>query len=86
MAVLYAPDPRVAAKTLATLSKKQRRQIATRIDGLAETPRPRGCEKLQGAEDLYRIRSGNYRIIYQVTDARLLILVIRIGHRREVYR
>jgi mRNA interferase RelE/StbE len=75
-----------AAKVLATLGKKQRRQIAVRIDGLADNPRPRSCEKLQGAEDLYRIRSGDYRIIYQILDARLLVLVIRIGHRHEVYR
>ena len=72
-----------AAKVLATLGKKQRRQIAARIDGLADNPRPRGCEQLQGAEDLYRIRSGDHRIIYQTMDARLLV-VIRIGHRREV--
>jgi mRNA interferase RelE/StbE len=75
-----------AAKVLATLGKKQRRQIAARIDGLADNPRPRGSERLRGAEDLYRIRSGDYRIIHQVTEARLLVLVIRIGHRREVYR
>jgi mRNA interferase RelE/StbE len=75
-----------AAKVLASLGKKQRRQIVARIDGLADNPRPRGAEKLQGAEDLYRIRSGDYRIIYQVTEVRLLVLVIRIGHRREVYR
>ena len=54
-----------AAKALANLSKKQRRRIAARIDGLADNPRPRGCEKLQGAEDLYRVRSGDYRIIYE---------------------
>jgi mRNA interferase RelE/StbE len=59
---------------------------AARIDGLANNPRPRDSEKLQGAEDLYRIRSGDYRIIYQIAEARLLVLVVRIGHRREVYR
>jgi mRNA interferase RelE/StbE len=75
-----------AAKALAIISKKQGRQIAARIDGLGDNPRPRGSEKVQGAEDLYRIRSGNCRIIYQVMDARLVVLVIPIGHRREVYR
>lgn len=53
---------------------------------LANNPRPPGCEKLAGVEDLYRVRAGNYRIIYQVRDDVLLVLVVKIGHRREVYR
>ncbi len=75
-----------AARVLGSIGKKQQRQVAARIDGLAENPRPRGCQKLQGADDLYRVRSGDYRIIYQIADERLRVLVIRIGHRREVYR
>jgi len=54
--------------------------------GLVNIPRPLGCDKLAGAEDLYRIRVGNYRIVYQVQDRSLLVLVVKIGHRREVYR
>jgi mRNA interferase RelE/StbE len=53
---------------------------------LATQPRPVGCDKLVGTEDLYRIRVGDYRIIYQVRDELLLVLVVKIGHRREVYR
>lgn len=75
-----------AARVLASLGRRQQRQVAARIDGLADNPRPRGCQKLQGAEELYRVRSGDYRIVYQITDERLLVLVIRIGHRREVSR
>ncbi|HEX6573503.1 MAG TPA: type II toxin-antitoxin system RelE/ParE family toxin, partial [Gemmatimonadaceae bacterium] len=56
------------------------------IDLLAVDPRPHGAVKLSGDEDLYRIRTGDYRIIYSVVDRVLTILVIAIGHRREVYR
>jgi mRNA interferase RelE/StbE len=53
---------------------------------LADLPRPPGCDKLAGPEDLCRIRVGDYRIVYQIQDETLLILVVKIGHRREVYR
>ena len=53
---------------------------------LASQPRPPGGEKLVGPENLYRIRVGDYRIVYQVRDEVLLVLVLKIGHRREVYR
>ncbi|MDD5306261.1 MAG: type II toxin-antitoxin system RelE/ParE family toxin [Deltaproteobacteria bacterium] len=56
------------------------------ISDLADDPRPRGCRKLAGEEDLWRIRIGNYRVVYQVLDAVLIVLVVRIAHRREVYR
>lgn len=61
-------------------------RIARRIDNLATDPRPQGCEKITGSDDLYRIRVGDYRVVYQVRDERLLILVILIGHRRDIYR
>jgi mRNA interferase RelE/StbE len=66
-------------KTLAT-------RLVAAIRGLATDPRPPGCEKLVGVEDLYRIRVRDYRIIYQIQTAVLLVLVVKIGHRREVYR
>ena len=53
---------------------------------LADNPRPRGVEKLEGRENRYRIRVGDYRVIYEIHDEVLLVLVVRIGHRREVYR
>ena len=53
---------------------------------LAHQPRPPGCDKLAGPENLYRVRVGDYRVIYQVQDNALLVLVVKIGHRREVYR
>jgi mRNA interferase RelE/StbE len=60
-------------------------RILTRMQALRDDPRPPGCEKLSGA-DLYRVRQGAWRIVYQVLDADVVIEVIRVGHRREVYR
>lgn len=74
-----------AAKELEAIPKKDRRRLATRIEELCENPRPPGCEKLSG-HDLFRIRQGNYRVLYSVEDRDLVILVIRVGHRRDVYR
>ena len=56
------------------------------MDGLAKEPRPKGVKKLSGADDLYRIRVGDYRVVYQIRDDRLIVLVVRIGHRKDVYR
>ncbi len=56
-----------------------------RIAALADDPRPPGCEKLSGLER-YRVRQGAYRIIYEIEDDRLVVLVVRVGNRREVYR
>lgn len=74
-----------AAKELENLAAKPRRQIARKIQSLAGDPRPHGCEKLSGG-DLYRIRQGSYRILYGIQDKAFSVVVIRIGHRREVYR
>jgi mRNA interferase RelE/StbE len=59
-------------------------RIERRIDALADDPRPPGCKKLT-AVDAWRIRVGDYRVIYQIHDDRLIVLVVRIGHRRDVY-
>lgn len=61
-------------------------RLGRRIDSLAENPYPQGVKKLGGKEDLYRVRVGDYRIVYQVRQKRLLVLIVRIGHRSEVYR
>ncbi len=57
----------------------------TRIRGLADDPRPRGCEKLSGAEK-YRLRQGAIRVVYQIDDTDLVVMVVKVGHRRDVYR
>jgi mRNA interferase RelE/StbE len=73
------------AKDLRAFPKQDVKRILQRIRSLAIDPRPPGCEKLSGQER-YRIRQGVYRIIYEIHDARLLVLVVKVGHRREVYR
>jgi len=76
-----------AARELDGLArKKDREAIVDRILALAETPRPAGCVKLSGQVKLYRIRHGPYRIVYSIKDNRLLVIVIRIADRKEVYR
>ena len=75
-----------AAKAVRKLDAESRRRVIARAEALADDPRPPGAEKLEGMPDLYRIRVGDYRIIYQVTDRILLVLVVRVGHRRDVYR
>ncbi|WP_336622327.1 type II toxin-antitoxin system RelE/ParE family toxin [Chlorogloeopsis sp. ULAP01] len=61
-------------------------RIQRKIDKLANDPRPSGVGKLKNGENRYRVRVGNYRILYNICDDILLITVVRIGHRREVYR
>ncbi len=74
-----------AAKALGRLSRPDAVRIARKIDELALAPRPHGSIKLSG-EDLYRIRVGDYRVLYSIEDTVLIVLVVSIGHRREVYR
>ena len=63
-----------------------RSRIAGAIRALATDPRPPGCKKLAGSSDYFRIRVGDYHVLYEVGDRDVLVLVIKIGHRREVYR
>ena len=70
----------------AVVPKRERQRIARKIAALADQPRPRGCEKLTAQRDRYRVRQGRYRIVYAVDDARLLVDVVKVGHRKEVYR
>ncbi len=75
-----------AERELRKLPRQIQFRVARRLDGLAADPRPTGCEKLAGLADLYRIRVGDYRIVYQVSDEILMVLVVTIGHRGDVYR
>jgi mRNA interferase RelE/StbE len=76
-----------AAKEIEAVDpKKDRQRIVAAIRSLADNPRPPGCEKLAGEGDRYRIRVGRYRIIYSVGDGELLVVVVRVGHRKDVYR
>jgi len=67
------------------IPKKDLRNIMAKIKSLAENPRPEGCEKLTG-QDRYRLRQGTYRIFYSIQDSKLTVWVVKIGHRKEVYR
>ena len=78
--VLIKPS---AVKELNSIPKKQLQKITEKIEALAFNPRPPGCEKL-AAQNAYRIRQGSYRIVYTIEDDQLVILVIKIGHRRDV--
>jgi len=76
-----------AAKEIEVVDqKKDRQRIVAGIRLLADDPRPPGCEKLAGEDDRYRIRVGRYRVIYSVGDEELVVVVVRVGHRKDVYR
>ncbi|OGF98269.1 MAG: hypothetical protein A2Z86_09670 [Candidatus Glassbacteria bacterium GWA2_58_10] len=75
-----------AEKYLKSMPKKFARQIIGKLELLGENPRPRGCKKIKADKERFRIHSGNYRIIYEVHDDILLVLVIRIDHRQGVYK
>jgi len=67
------------------IPKKDLKRILNRIAGLAENPRPAGCEKLTGKER-YRLRQGRYRIVYSIQDDELTVWVVKVGHRKDIYR
>ena len=74
-----------AAKEIEVFPKVDRRRVVAKIQGLASDPRPTGCEKISGKEQ-YRLRRGVYRILYEIVDRDVIVTVIEVGHRREVYR
>ena len=77
---------RLAVKELASLARPDQQRIRAAIDLLGEDPRPPGCTKLTGEQRTYRVRTGDYRIIYEIRDRRLVVQAIRSGHRRDVNR
>jgi mRNA interferase RelE/StbE len=77
---------RRALKVLASLPRQEQQRIRAAIDLLAYQPRPPGCVRIVGEPHVYRVRVGDYRIVYEVFDHRLVIQVVRFGHRRDVYR
>jgi mRNA interferase RelE/StbE len=75
-----------ALKELKRLDRKIIPRIISSIESLATNPFPPGVRKLQGAEKTYRIRTGNYRIIYEIINERVVIVIIRIRHRKNAYK
>ena len=74
-----------AAKEIGKLPKQELKRVVEKIKLLAEDPRPEGCKKLSGDEK-YRLRIGNYRILYRIEDDLLIIYVVKVGHRKEIYK
>jgi len=77
------PEPAVGE--LGKLPSSARERVRQRIGALADNPRPQGAKKLGSAEDLWRVRVGDYRVLYAIRDRQLLVLVVRVGDRRHVY-
>jgi len=75
-----------AQRDFKALDGSIRGRIARRIDSLAENPFPSGIKKIEGEDELYRLRVGDYRVLYQVQGKVLLVLIVGMGHRRDVYR
>ena len=74
-----------AVREIEGLPKADRQRVVKRIQALGSDPRPPGCEKLSGRE-LYRLRQGSYRIVYEIVEREVVVTVVKVGHRREVYR
>jgi mRNA interferase RelE/StbE len=77
--------PSAAKEIEAIPTRKDRRRVVEKIRSLADDPRPAGCRKLSGA-DRYRIRVGRYRILYSIEDDRLIVMVVKVADRKDVYR
>ena len=75
-----------ALRDYSAFDRATQKRLQRRIDHLAEDPYPAGTKKLQAEEPFYRVRVGDYRVIYQVEPKELLVVVVKIGHRREIYR
>ncbi len=76
-----------AVKELADLPRRDQEAVALTIASLAETPHPVGCKKLKGSSpSLWRVRAGDYRVLYRVSGEEILVLIVKVAHRREVYR
>jgi mRNA interferase RelE/StbE len=75
-----------ARKALLKLDKTLQWQLIEAADALADDPHPHGVEKLSGEQNLWRIRVRDWRIVYEIHDRQLIVLVLKVGHRREVYR
>lgn len=76
---------KAADRSIDALDRSVRPRVILAIQALKTDPRPSGCKKL-AASELWRIRIGNYRVVYSIEDAQLVVIVVRVGHRREIYR
>lgn len=81
--IIFAP---LAKRQFAKLPQQVKLQISHVVSALTDNPRPHGIKKLTGQDNSYRIRSGNYRVVYEIQDKQLVILVVMVGHRRDIYK
>ncbi|MCH7475229.1 MAG: type II toxin-antitoxin system RelE/ParE family toxin [Gemmatimonadetes bacterium] len=77
---------RTAEKQLEKLNRDDQRRVGRAILALADDPRPQGSRKLTGYDDVFRIRVGRYRVLYSISGKTLIIIILKIGHRKDVYR
>jgi mRNA interferase RelE/StbE len=75
-----------AARELERFDKQVERRITTKITSLSDDPFPGDVKKMKGLEDHFRIRIGDYRVVYRVDGKRVIVVIVRVGHRREIYR
>ena len=75
----------LAYRQIKKLPREVQKRIIERVEELASNPRPAGAKKLVSGEDLYRVRVGEYRAVYQIRDRELIVVIVKVGHRREVY-
>ena len=76
---------KTAQKELLKLSKEVQQRIAVKIDSLVAEPYPLDTKKLKNSDSLFRVRVGDYRIIYRIEEKKLIVLIVKIGHRRDIY-
>ena len=77
---------RTAEKQLRRLPRDDQERVARAMLALADDPFPRGARKLSGYDDVFRVRTGRYRILYSVSELALIVVVLKVGHRRDIYR
>jgi mRNA interferase RelE/StbE len=75
----------LARRQIKKLPREVQKRIIERVEELASNPRPAGVKKLVSGENLYRVRVGEYRAIYQIRDRELIVVIVKVGHRREIY-
>ncbi|NOY29357.1 MAG: type II toxin-antitoxin system RelE/ParE family toxin [Planctomycetes bacterium] len=81
--IVFAP---AVLRQLRKLPTRDQKRIVREIELLEDNPRPSGVKKLIGEDNFWRIRIGDYRVVYEIKDAKLLVLVLRIAHRKDIYR
>lgn len=77
---------RTALKSMSKIPKRELSQIKERIEALSSVPRPEDVKKIKGDDNLYRIRSGKYRILFRIFDEKVMILIVDVDHRKDVYK